>query len=297
MTPARHSRSPIHRVLVKFGLVLVVAVVGFVAVAFAQPPTTSRTSDTTLALRVRQALDNHPALRPHQLNLLVNVIDGVVVIGGPVPDTKLSGTIEEAAKAVEGVARVKVSVWQQSAPRSDPLAAKLDDRLNPKPVVPTTPAVSLGVPTEPQPPKPDPRPKADVTARKTDLPEPSPNVLQPPVSSAERTSRAPHVRPPGAEPPEYTPIPATNLPTEPIAEPRPTNATPVRAAPPREPERESDAWKRDPRFAGLTVDVRNGMAIIGGRAKTQAVAWELAEQVRNWPTVERVVVGKVEVMR
>jgi hypothetical protein len=235
---------------------------------------------------VRDALDTHPGLRPHRLNLLVNVIDGVAVVGGPVPDAKLAEAIEEAAKAVDGVARVKVSVWQQAAPRSDPLAMKLDDKLNPKPPPLPSPAVTLSLPAEPPPPKPDPRPKAGVTGRTADLPDPTANVLQPPVSSAERTSRAPHVRPLGAEPPEYTPIPATNLPTEPIAEP-PTNATPVRAAPPRE----SSAWERDPRFAGLTVEVRTGTAVIGGRAKSKAVAWELAEQVRNWPAVERVVVA------
>ena len=126
-----------------------------------------------------------------------------------------------------------------------------------------------------------------------------PNLLQPPVQAAERTSRAPHVRPPGAEPPEYTPIPATKLPTEPIVEP--PSATPVRATAPRpyEPERAniSDGWKRDPRFAQLTVDVRGGTAVIGGRAKSHEAAWELAEEVRTWPTVERVVVGRVDLVR
>lgn len=129
--------------------------------------------------------------------------------------------------------------------------------------------------------------------------DPGPNLLQPPVQSGERTSRAPHVRPPGAEPPEYTPIPATKLPTEPIIEP-PT-ATAVRATAPRpyDPERVtvSDGWKRDPRFAQLTVDVRGGTAVIAGRAKSHEAAWQLAEEVRTWPTVERVVVGRVDVGR
>lgn len=290
MTPARQPRPQLRPVFVKFGLVIAVGIAGVAALA--QPPTT-RPTDTTIALRVRQALDNHPTLRPHQLNLLVTVTDGVVVVGGPVPDAKLTELIEETAKSVEGVARVKVSVWQLSAPRSDPLAVKLDERLNPKPTPPPTPIVTLSVPTEPHPSRPDSRPTAGVTGRSYNVPDPSSGILQPPVSSAERTSRAPHVRPPGSEPPEYTPIPATNLPTEPIAEP-PANATPVRAAPPREPERESDIWKRDPRFIGLTVEVRQGTAIIGGRAKSKAVAWELAEQVRTWPAVERVVVATVK---
>ncbi len=129
--------------------------------------------------------------------------------------------------------------------------------------------------------------------------EEAPSLLQPPVQSGERTSRAQHVRPPGAEPPEYTPIPATKLPTEPIVEP--PSAVPMRTTAPRpyQPERgsEPDGWMRDPRFAQLTVDVRNGTAVIGGRAKTHEAAWELAEQVRTWPTVERVVVGRVDVGR
>ena len=124
-----------------------------------------------------------------------------------------------------------------------------------------------------------------------------PNLLQPPVESAERTSRAPHVRPPGAEPPEYTPIPATKLPTEPVVEPAATPAVRAMAPRPYEPERasEPDGWKRDPRFAQLAVDVRGGTAVIGGRARSHEAAWELAEQVRTWPAVERVVVGRVDV--
>ncbi|MFY7951584.1 MAG: hypothetical protein ACOVT5_03670, partial [Armatimonadaceae bacterium] len=94
-----------------------------------------------------------------------------------------------------------------------------------------------------------------------------------------------------SEPLEYTPIPATRLPTEPVLEP-PT-ATPVRASAPREAD--GDVWRRDPRYARLTVDVRGGTAVIGGQAKAHSAAWELAEQVRTWPAVERVVVGRVEV--
>jgi hypothetical protein len=108
-------------------------------------------------------------------------------------------------------------------------------------------------------------------------------------------SHAPHVRPRGAEPPEYTPIPATNLPTEPVLE---QPSAPVRAAAPREAEptrADTDAWKRDPRFARLTVEVRNGTAVIAGRARTHEAAWELAEEVRTWAGVERVAVGRVEV--
>lgn len=275
--------------MVKFVLVLFAA--GLVSVVIAQPPAKrTRDADDTVALRVRQALADDPTLSPHKLSLLVNVLDGVVVIGGPVPDDTLTAKIEAVAKAVDGAARVKVSVWPLSPARADPLAARLDEKMNPRPKEAPAPAVTLSVPTDTAP-KPDPRPTAGVAGR-TQSP---PNLLQPPVQSVERTSRAPHARPPGAEPPEYTPIPATNLPTEPVLEPpTPRAATPTT----REPEpTTADAWKRDPRFAGLNVDVRSGTATISGRAKGHTAAWELAEVIRGWPTVERVVVGRVDVGR
>jgi hypothetical protein len=278
MTPVPAARRPVRRHFIKFLLAGLLLAAGVVSAVVAQAPAErTRAGDDVVALRVRQALADHPSLAPHKLNLLVTVIDGVAVVGGAVPDERLSRTIETAAAKVDGVARVKVTVWVTPPAQNDPLAARLGDKLNPRPAPPPQPAVTLSVPG-------DPRPTGSVTARTT----PVPSVLQPPVQSAERTSRAPHVRPPGAEPPEYTPIPATNLPTEPVVEP-----PPVRAAAPREPE--ADAWKRDPRFAKLTVEVRNGTAVIGGRATTHTAAWDLADEVRNWPTVERVVVGRVDV--
>lgn len=301
MTTTFGSRRPIPSVLVKFVLAGVAALgVGVLSAGVAQSPApASRPTDDALALQVRQAVADDPVLRPHHLSLLVNVLDGVVVIGGPVPDAKLTAAIESAAGKVPGVVRVKVSVWAVGPPATNPLAdrlgEKLSDKLRPAPA--PVPGVALAVPTDPTArpdpsAKPDPRPTAGVAARTV----PPPSVLQSPVVSVEHTAKAAHTRPPGAEPPEYTPIPATNLPTEPVLEP----PTPVRAAPPREAEltrADSEGWKRDPRFARLTVDVRDGTAVIAGRARTHEAAWELAEEVRVWPGVARVVVGRVEVGR
>lgn len=294
MTPISPARRQLPSVLVKFALAgMMVLGVGVLSAVVAQPPATaSRPTDDALALRVRQALADDPTLAPHKLSLLVNVLDGVAVIGGPVPDVKLAPKIESAAGGVTGVVRVKVSVWAV-APASNPLADRLGEKLSDKPKpTPEVPAVTLAMPFDPPakpdvPAKPDPRPTAGVAAR----PVNPPSILQSPVVSVEHTAQAPHSRPPGAEPPEYTPIPATDLPTKPVLEP----PAPVRAAPPRDPEPE--AWKRDPRFARLTVDVRNGTAVIGGRAKSHTAAWELAEEVRGWADVERVVVGQVELAR
>lgn len=278
MPPPPAFRFPLRPLLLKSGLV--VGVLVLLGVVVAQSPARTKPADDELALRVKAALADHPTLRPHKLNLLVNVIDGVVVIGGAVPDTGLTSAIEAAAK-VDGAARVKVNVWPLPPAQADPLLSKVDDRLNPRAVpAPAASLPALSVPTDT-----DPRPTAGTASRTP------PNLLQPPVRSGERTSRAPHVRPPGAEPPEYTPIPATNLPTEPVIEQPP--AVPVRATAPRE----ADEWQRDPRFTRLTVDVRGGTATIGGQARSHAAAWELAEQVRTWPAVQRVVVGRVEVGR
>lgn len=300
MTRTPTSCSSLAPLLVKFGLFVTVAGMGVSSVV-AQTAAKAKPADDSLALQVRQTLADHPTLKPHKLNLLVNVIDGVAVIGGPVPDDKLGAVIESVVSQIDGVARVKVSVWVMSLGQTDPLAARLEEKLNPRPTPPPAPAVTLSMPGDsPSRPEPrsDPRPTGSVTTRTQPAPSAAPpSILLPPVPSAERTSLAPHTsRPPGAEPPEYTPIPATNLPTEPIPEPR---AASVRAAAPREVERatESEAWKRDPRFARLTVDVRNGTATIGGRARSHTAAWELAEEVRNWPAVDRVVVGRVEVNR
>lgn len=284
MPPFTASRRPVRSLFVKCGLAFGMATAaGVVSAVVAQSPARSRPADDELALRVKAALADHPTLRPHKLNLLVNVIDGVAVIGGAVPDAALGATIETIVAKVDGVARVKVSVWPLTAAQSDPLAARLDAKMSPKaPPAPVATLPALSVPAEF-----DPRPSATTTGRTP------PNLLQPPVQSGERTSRAPHTRPPGAEPLEYTPIPATRLPTEPVLEPPP--ATPVRASAPQEADR--DAWRRDPRFARLTVDVRSGTAVIGGQASAHSAAWELAEQVRTWPAVERVVVGRVEVVR
>ncbi len=103
-------------------------------------------------------------------------------------------------------------------------------------------------------------------------------TLLPPVRVA---GSSPPARPPGSEPLEYTPIPATNLPTVPVPEPRPEDA---------------EKWRRNPRWVSLSVEVRGGTATISGRARTHEAAWELADEVREWSAVRRVVVGKVEVL-
>lgn len=285
MTPHLRWRPTISPLFVKFVVSGTIALgAGEWPAVVAQPPVSvSRPTDDALAVAVRQAIADHPQLRPHNLSLLVNVLDGVAVIGGPVPDASLTPSIESAAAGVKGVVRVKVSVWTFPTAKTDPLAERLHRAMADQSVEKSDPVVTLSVPTDPRT-----RPSAGLTAR----PTPEIGILLSPVVATDHTARSPHLRPPGAEPAEYTPIPATNLPTEPVLEPPPQ----VRAATPTAEPLGSD-WRADARFARLTVEVRGGTAIIGGRARTHSAAWDLAEVVRGWPTVERVVVGQVTVSR
>src|SRR5262249_38911947 len=50
-----------------------------------------------------------------------------------------------------------------------------------------------------------------------------------------------------------------------------------------------------PRFAGLTVDLKAGAAVIAGRATRSADVWDFADAVRKLPGVDRVIVGPVDV--
>jgi hypothetical protein len=50
----------------------------------------------------------------------------------------------------------------------------------------------------------------------------------------------------------------------------------------------------DPRFAALTVELKDGTAVIGGRARSHADAWDFANHVRKRPGVGRVVVGQID---
>ena len=78
--------------------------------AAAQAPH-ERSSDDRLAVRVQTALAADPKLKPHDLNLLINVVDGFAVIGGAVPNEDLLPRIRSVALAVENIRGVKVSGW------------------------------------------------------------------------------------------------------------------------------------------------------------------------------------------
>ncbi|MBX9581323.1 MAG: hypothetical protein K2X87_13520, partial [Gemmataceae bacterium] len=55
------------------------------------------------------------------------------------------------------------------------------------------------------------------------------------------------------------------------------------------------ARRADPRFAGLTLALADGTLVIGGTAARAADAWDLAQNLRTLPGVDRVAVGSVGV--
>lgn len=187
------------------------------------------------------------------LNLLVSVADRVAVVGGGVPDKELTDRVEKAARSVKGLKEVKVECWVASV--DDPLTKLVGDRLkDPLPVAPTKPRLPPVLSLTP----PDRRSDGTVTAQRIPA-TPAGFLLDPRPAVSELPY--PTIAPPA--------VPTT--PVDPIA----------------------TAKAREPRFATLTVELKDGTATIGGRAKSQSDAWDFAAHVRKLPGVERVVVGNV----
>jgi hypothetical protein len=254
------------------------------------PPRSEKYADDELALRVQSAISNDAELGRHQLKLLVNVLDGVAVIGGPVPTQDVRPRLEAVVSTVEGVRRVKLTVWVPAPANVDPFVTRVGEvmsppqpsRPEPKPAS-APPPVLLSVPTEHG-------RAADTAARTHELSERLPG-LSDPVVSVTTSDRRPLVAVPGSQPPPYPPIPATNLPTEPVPEGG-WQSVPTRPDP---FDQSVTELKRSPKFGGLRVEVSNGTAVVKGTAARHADAWDFADEVRNLPSVQRVVVGDVRI--
>ena len=261
-------------------------------------------SDDVLQLRVQSALDNDAALKRHKLTVLVNVVDRLAVIGGPVPDAAVAARLEAVAKVVPGIAGVKVSVWvPASLVPDDPLSKKVAELMTPEPAraVPAPhPAPLLSLPPVvvlqpvPAPPTPaaDPRPRGTVTSNKG----PDGLLLDPVAPTG--TGFRPTPLAPGAAPLPYATIPPPNvpvLPPQPEPEPKPRAPEYSPVDPPAEPPAKGpvglDDLRTDARFAGLKVEIADGVATVSGRAAGGSErSWALAQAVRKLPGVERVVV-------
>jgi hypothetical protein len=231
-----------------------------------------RVADDVLTLRVQSAIAEDPTLKPHHLNLLVNLVDGMAVIGGELPDMKLLPQVERVARNVPGVRAVKVSGWLPAGSSNvDPYTKRLNEQLGQaKPLAPPRVEV-LGPPPlniSPQPFDPN------AVSRKPLVPG---NMLMEPVMPGKKTS----VAAPGAEPLPYPTIPPPGVPTQPIVLPA--------ASLPWEELRRSDE-----RFAGLDVlNSGRGYTVVGRAAKLTD-AWDFAQKLQALPGIDAVVVGRIE---
>lgn len=315
-TARNHPAPPPRRMNFVFWLKSV-AVTGIILLALGasvgvgQSPA-PRPSDDVLQLRVQSALANDTELKPYHLTLLVNVVGELAVIGGPVPNAALQPRIEHVAKSVPGISGARVKVWvPASLVPNDPLSQKVAELMNPPPVAPP-PAVVV-VP----PPAPAPVPVPVLAVPPVVVPPPPKVVTAPPPRPAETavankgpagllldpvapigTGFRPTPLAPGAAPLPYATIPPPNVPplppqVEPEARPLTPDYSPVDPLPVpiAQATPDLDALRTDPRYAGLKVELRDGLAVVSGRAAGGSErSWALAQAVRKLPGVERVIV-------
>lgn len=231
----------------------------------AAPPPAANLSVERAALA---AVDADPQLRA--ASVVVSVKDGVAVVGGPVPSADAARRAEAVVRAVPGVSEVRNCCYVQPAP--DPLLRPVLDWTSPLPprrLLADLPGVLPAVKPEREP--------ADAVAAapvsqsvslKTTAP--GEGLFLPPVAA-------------GVVPPPAAPVYGPAAPA--VLTGRP--AGPLEAA---------DAARRaNPRFAGLTVELRDGAVVVGGAAGRAGDAWDLARELQNLPGVSLVVVGPVTV--
>lgn len=247
----------------------VAAVAGLVAGPAVPAADPAVIADVALARAALTAVDADPVLKDAQL--VVSVVDRVAVVGGPVASAEVGRRAEEVVRAVPGVASVKNRCFVQAGP--DPLIRPTQDypSLLPRRLAADLPGVVS--PARPLPTAADDRPppgRTVVTLRPAD---PVAGLLGPPVGAVPAA---------GPTPGPYTP-PAPPAPG--VLTARPGGVLGAAEA----------ARKADPRFANLTLDLKDGTVVIGGTAARAADAWDLAQNLRTVPGVTRVAVGAVGV--
>src|SRR5579883_2122655 len=125
------------------------------------PPRPPEAAQLDLVVAVKAAIAADPELRG--ANLLVSVMDGVAVVGGPVPSEAAAARLEGILGRVPGLTAARVSCWVQVP--DDPLKKLVADRVRAGttvPVAPPAPAVEPLAPPPFHPAPPDPRPAGTV---------------------------------------------------------------------------------------------------------------------------------------
>ncbi len=265
----------------RHGLSVLFALFAAPALSAGPPAPPAADPDPALEVKAKAALAADKELAG--LTLMVSVVDRIAVVGGPVPDAALAARVETAVRKVPGLADVRVSCWVPVA--DDPTFRKLvgeklkagaaepvpplaiTPRPAPEPTPPTLPLALAPRPAE------DPPPTGTVTVQRIAAPPALSGLLLDPVAPG-------GVLPMPAPAAAYPAIPAPAVPAVPAVGPA---SVPAVLA----------ALRKDPRFAGLTVELKAGVAVIGGRAPHADAAWEFADAVRKLPGVDRVIVGDV----
>lgn len=276
----------------------VVAGLGGAGLAFAEEPAASTVpaparpagvTDAILSGKVLKAKDQDPVLR--QVNLVVSIVDGVAVIGGPVSSPAIAKRAEDLVRQVAPeIKEVRNACFVTAGP--DPLLKAVAERMKPTSLPPRPSLTELpGVLSTPQPAGSMSSnqvafgPGANtVVAQKPPVSTPGGNVLGAPVGSTGSGggSSPVAVRDPSA-PPGTAPGRLTGS----------NGAETLRAA--GDILTSAGNVKRsDPRFARLTIELKDGILLIGGTAPKAADAWAFADQVRQIPGVTRVVMGATE---
>lgn len=276
------------------GLIRVLSVViglgAFVGVALADPPKATLparpagVTDAAAARSVLTAIDADPELRG--VNLVVSVVDGVAVIGGPVPSAAVAKHAEEVVRKIPEIKDVRNGCYVAVGP--DPLLKAVADRLGSSPLPRPSTTELPGVLTGPQQPAWGPPPSAGfqnpnlvasaqpantVVARKPD----GLGVLGAPVKPAGPGSVAGAGGRDSFTVPSIAPGMLTGMPSQNSVNDILTSASNVK--------------KVEARFAKLTVEMRDGTLVIGGSAPRASDAWDLGEKLRQIPGVSRVVIA------
>ena len=234
--------------------------------------------DVVLARSALTALDAEADLKG--TNLVVSVVNGVAVIGGPVPSVAIARRAEQIVRKVEGMKEVRNTCFVSSGP--DPLLKAVTEKtgsLPPRPIMGELPGILHHPSTPPVSPYPQGgkvaigNPDSTVVARKPALPMTGAVGLfgRAPVGPAGSTATAPVVPSASAiAPGQLTGSTAGGV---------------LTAA--------NDMKRSEARFASLTVEIRDGTLVVGGSAPRVSDGWDFAKKLQRVPGVSRVVVGSV----
>ena len=223
----------------------------------------ARLAEVALARTALAAIDADRDLKG--VNVVVSIVNRVAVVGGAVSGPRQAKRVEEVLRSVPGIADVRNNCFVSAGPDplQGPLADKMVSQLPQRPALFDLPGVLTGTvaPTVPNTLMATADPANPVVVRKPSMED---NVLGEPVRPAAGPS-APPAPAPGALTANRGDLGAV-----------------------------IDGVRRtEARFAGLRVEVRDGVLVIVGAAPHAADAWDFAEKLQKVPGVTRVAVGAV----